>query len=155
MRQKHLIWLQELDLSKFKKLIMCSGSLADAPIVSNSIILYTLINYNSINQNMNFMILPHFTSPILSFVPQKISQYIKSEFFFYSHSTKEEYVVYISQGNELPHIQFDFYKANGEHVYWRKLTIEGVSDYEYESLMVAVSPNGKYLYFEINSSKYF
>ena len=96
--------------------------------------------------------IPHFTSPVLNVIPAKISQNIKAEFFYYSHSTGEEYAVYISQGFGIPHIQFDFFKTNGSHVYWKKLTIDGLKDEEYQDVSIKISLNGKYIYLEARSS---
>ena len=97
--------------------------------------------------------MPHFISPILAVVPQSIIYETFAEFYFMSNSTKEEYVVYISKGYSFPHIQFDFYKSNGTHAYWKKLVFDGMQSYEYAYLDVKVSPNGKYIFVKVKSSK--
>ena len=100
--------------------------------------------------------MPHSSSPILTVIPSNDIWNTKAEFFYCSHSTKEEFIVYITQGYGIEGIKFDFYKPNGNHVYTKIFTYEGMQNYEYYSynFEVKVSPNGKYIFMKLNSSKY-
>ena len=97
--------------------------------------------------------MPHFVSPILAVVPQAQLYDTVAEFYFCCNSTKNEYIVYISRGYYMEHIQFDFYKSNGTHVYWKKLKFEGIQGYEHAYIDVKVSPNGKFIFMKVKSSK--
>ena len=77
----------------------------------------------------------------------------RAEFFLCSHSTKEEFIVYITQTvDSVDEFLFDFYKSNGTHIYSKKFTIEGI-DFANGYTDLQISPNGKFLLFKIKSSK--
>ena len=98
--------------------------------------------------------MPHSSSPILTVTPLNEIWNIKAEFFYCCHSTKEEFIVYVTQSYLLDCIKFDFYKSNGTLVYSKRFTYEGMNGYEYNNIDIKVSPNGKYIYMKLNSSKY-
>jgi len=131
---------------------MYSGYSYENPIVSDKSVLYLYENYYSSGRKIKIM--PHSSSPILTVTPSNDIWNIKAEFFYCCHSTKEEFIVYVTQAYSLDCIKFDFYKSNGTLVYSKRFTCEGMNGYDYYTIDIKVSPNGKYIYMKLNSSKY-
>lgn len=92
--------------------------------------------------------MPVFSNPLFSVLNSYYSQEITAEFFFYSRSLDQEFIVYLRQNNYDPYLIFDFYKYNGEYVFTKKHPIPGVKRGEYDKVKVKISPNGKYLFFK-------
>ena len=88
----------------------------------------------------------------LQFLVNKFKR-ARAEFFLCSHSTKDEYIVYITQTvDSIDEFLFDFYKSNGTHIYSKKFTIEGI-DFSNGYIDLQISPNGKFILFKVKSSK--
>lgn len=89
-----------------------------------------------------------FSHPLFSVMNSYYAQEIAAEFFFYSRSLNEEFIVYIRQNDYDPYLIFDFFRHNGEYVFTKKHRIPGVRRGEYSKVLVKLSPNGKYLFYK-------
>lgn len=89
-----------------------------------------------------------FSHPLFSIMNSYYAQEIKAEFFFYSRSLNEEFIVYLRQNDYDPYLIFDFFRHNGEYVFTKKQRIPGVRRGEYQNVLVKLSPNGKYLFYK-------
>jgi hypothetical protein len=92
------------------------------------------------------MLSPIFSDPTYTVISSNYSQDIKAEFFYYSRSLEQEFVVFLRQNKTSPYLIFDFYFSNGEYVFTKKHYIAGLKVGDYEDVKVKISPNGKYLF---------
>ena len=89
--------------------------------------------------------MPLFSHPLYSVVNGYYSQEITAQFFFYSKSLEEEFIVYLRQNKYAPFLIFDFFRYNGDYVFTKKQPIPGVRRGDYDKVSVKISPNGRYI----------
>jgi hypothetical protein len=86
-----------------------------------------------------------FSHPLYTVVNSYYAQEITAQFFFYSKSIEEEFIVYLRQNSYAPFLIFDFFRYNGDYVYTKKQPVPGVKRGELDQLKVKISPNGRYI----------
>ena len=128
-------------------------SLLQTPIYSNNLIM--LIRQNSNNEKHEVLVMPEFKKSSMPLTSVGIYSWYIKEFYFYSKSMDEEFVVNLREGMGDPFcFILDFYRKNGELVYTKKHEVQNiwkyfeyVGDPDYDSSTIKISPNGRFLYY--------
>ena len=86
-------------------------------------------------------LMPMFNTPTFTILSSRKRERIKNEFFFKPPNCEDELIVYQLQSSTKDHIEFAFFKTNGEYVSSINHQVKGVTNYE--DFKLKVSPNGK------------
>ena len=128
-------------------------SLLQTPIYSKDLIM--LIRQNSNNKKYEILVMPEFKKSSMPLTSVGIYSRDIKEFYFYSKSMDEEFVVNLREGMGDPFcFILEFYRKNGELVYTKKHEVQNiwkcfeyVDDPDYDSSTIKISPNGRFLYY--------
>ena len=93
------------------------------------------------------IVTPLFSYPWYSVIDKDILTEIKAEFFFYSKSLKQEFIVFVRQNNNENLTLFDFYQSNGKYAFTKRHSISGANNIVWNQVEIKVSPNGRYIAF--------
>ena len=124
----------------------------DNPVVSDKMILFQYEEKS--NPMRQAKVLSNFKSPVQNILSSNLIGSAVAEFFYLSHSTKEEIIVYIIKEKETGWIKFEFYKQNGMHIHSKNFAYKGMDLCDDCNINIKVSPNRKYIFINLNSSKY-
>ena len=120
------------------------------PIISAYTTLF-ISDYGDICYKLKIM--PNLRTPEFNILPSNLTEYWVSQFFINSSSTQKEYIAYIIQENNAKYIQIDIYKSNGVHLHSKMLKFKGDFIHDKRNVSIQISPNGKYIFIMVKSSK--
>lgn len=101
--------------------------------------------------------MPFFTFSELPLIGKSASLEIVKEFFYYSKSLKEEFIIHIREDFHLKNVHFDVYRSNGQYVNtttknipkMAKTSVASVIDDTLDMSFLKVSPNGRFMYYTV------
>ena len=93
------------------------------------------------------IVTPLFSYPWYSIIDKDILTEIKAEFFFYSKSLKQEFIVYLRQNTLGNWFLLDFYNSYGKYIFTKRHSISGSNNIVGNQVEIKVSPNGEYIAF--------
>ena len=95
------------------------------PIYSDNSIMFVWENND--NKDLELVVMPEFNASIVPLTSDIDSDLVCKEFFFYSKSINEEFVVHIRrESSSSLKFFFDFYRKNGKFLYTKKHEINDI-----------------------------
>ena len=132
---------------------LTDGYVFQPPIYSNESVMLAWEKYG--NSEHEILVMPGFKKSRMPLTSAKDSSSVVKEFYFYSKSMDEEFVVHMREEGGYPFcILLDFYRKNGEFIYTKRHEVNNiknaynyVEDPEYDNSSIKISPNGKFMYY--------
>ena len=131
------------------------GYVLQPPIYSNDSIMFACEKYS--NSEHEILVMPGFKKSRMPLTSSRDYSFVQKEFYFYSKSMDEEFVVHIREESGDPYyLVLDFYRKNGEFIHTKRHEINNihntynyveVDDTDYDSSTIKISPNGRFLYY--------